>query len=195
MQKGLYLPAILRSSQTVFTTKNLNLLWESIGTNATNVRVHYYINKGYLISLRKGLYAKDKKYNRLELATKIFTPSYVSFETVLAKAGIIFQVYGQIFVASYLSREIKVDQQTYTYKKINNEILTNPLGVDCSQNVSIATPERAFLDTLYLNKDYHFDNLSPLDWNKVHEILPIYNGNQRMKKMVKMFFDATQKDK
>jgi len=38
-----------------------------------------------------------------------------------------------------------------------------------------------------LHKDYHFDNLSSLDWAKVYEILPIYGGNKRMAKIVKRY--------
>jgi len=49
----------------------------------------------------------------------------------------------------------------------------------------MATPERAFLDVLYLNKDYYFDNLSGLNWEKVFEILPVYEGNKRMERRVK----------
>ena len=73
------------------------------------------------------------------------------------------------------------------YKKINGEILTNNLGVECRDEYYIATPERAFLDTLYLNKNYHFDNLSVLDKNKIFQILPIYK-NKRMNKDVDNYF-------
>jgi len=41
--------------------------------------------------LRRGLYAKDNSYDKNELATKIYIPSYISFETVLRNAGAIFQ--------------------------------------------------------------------------------------------------------
>ena len=129
------------------------------------------------------MYAKSRNYNKLELATRIFTPSYVSFETVLAKEGLIFQYYDKIFVASYLTREITVDQQTFTYRKIKDVLLTNAIGVEHVSETSIATKERAFLDTLYVNADYQFDNVRSLIWEKVFEILPIYN-NQRMTKKV-----------
>ena len=46
------------------------------------------------------------------------------------------------------------------------------------------------MDVVYLHKDYHFDNLSVLNWEKVDEILPIYGGNKRMAKMVKMYHEA-----
>lgn len=178
---------ILRSDKTVFTFKDISIIWGSTDKKATTSSVNYFVKKGELYRIRRGIYAKDKNYDKLELATKIFTPSYVSFETVLAMAGVVFQYYGQIFVASYLSREISADGQTYAYKKIKEDILTNKKGVETKENYSIASPERAFLDILYLNIDYHFDNLSEINWEKVYEILPIYGGNKRMAKKIKEF--------
>ncbi|OGT05980.1 MAG: hypothetical protein A2X78_02795 [Gammaproteobacteria bacterium GWE2_37_16] len=189
MQKGNYIDAILRAKKTVFTFKEIALLWREAGTNTTRVRINYYIKKEKLLSLRRGIYVKDKDYNKLELATKIITPAYVSFETVLAKEGIVFQYYDRIFVASYLTRDIVCDSQVYSFKKIKRLILTNNIGVENKEECSVATKERAFLDTLYINKDYYFDNLVPLDWDKVFAILPIYQ-NQRMNKKVKELYDT-----
>ena len=180
---------ILRSNNTVFTFKDISLLWNDTDKKATISAINYYVKTGNLHRIRRGIYAKDKNYNKLELATKIYTPSYVSFETVLTKAGVVFQYYGQIFVASYLTREITADGQKYSYKKIKDVILTNPSGIENKENYSIASLERAFLDILYLYKDYHFDNLSPLNWDKVFEILPIYD-NKQMEKKVKQYYKA-----
>ncbi len=146
-------------------------------------RIHYYIKNGHLYGIRRGLYAKDKNYNKLELATKIFIPAYVSFETVLAEAGIIFQHYSQIFVASYQTKEINCDGQIFSFKKLKTDILNNNSGIENKGYYPIASKERAFLDVVYLNKDYHFDNLSPLDWDKVFSIMPMYK-NKRMAKKV-----------
>lgn len=181
---------ILRSKKTVFTFKDISLIWGDADKKTTIAAVNYYVKTGGLYRIRRGIYAKDKDYDKLELATKIYTPSYISFETVLAKAGVVFQFYGQIFAASYLTREITADGQAYSYKKIKDEILTNPVGIERRENYSIASPERAFLDVAYLYKDYYFDNLSPLDWDKVLEILPIYGGNKRMEKRVKEYREA-----
>lgn len=193
MQKGDYLTTILRSDKTVFTSKDLALLWQDSGSSATRVRINYYVKKGDLYHIRKGFYAKNKDYSKLELATRIFTPSYVSFETVLARDGLVFQYYEQIFVASYITRQITIDNQVYSYKKIKDTVLINSIGVEHIDETSIATKERAFLDTLYVNNDYFFDNLS-LDWDKVFLILPIYD-NKRMAKKVNQIFKMTSKDK
>lgn len=185
---------ILRANKTVFTFNEILLSSKETNPALLRRRINYYIKKGELYPIRRGLYAKEKNYNKFELATKIYTPSYISFETVLAQAGVVFQYYGQIFVASYLTREITADSQKYTYKKIKDSILTNHVGLINKENYTIASPERAFLDVLYLNKDYYFDNPSNLDWDKVFEILKIYGGNKRMEKKVKEYKKSVDKE-
>jgi len=167
---------IFRANNTVFSFKDLSLILGETDKGYLRKKIYRYVKAKKLYSIRRGLYAKDKNYNKFELATKIYTPSYISFETVLTKEGVVFQYYKQIFVASYLTREITADCQKYSYKKIKDEILTNHFGIENKENYSIASLERAFLDTLYLYKNYHFDNLSLINWEKVFEILPAYKN-------------------
>ena len=179
---------ILRSNKTVFTFKDISLIWGDSDKKNTIAGVNYYVKIGELYRIRRGIYAKDKNYEKLELATRILVPSYVSFETVLTQTGINFQFYQRITVASYQTREILIDGQTYSYKKIKDLVLTNSIGVEHKNESSVASPERAFLDTIYIHKDYHFDNLGSLNWDKVFEILPIYK-NKRMAKKINEFFE------
>jgi predicted transcriptional regulator of viral defense system len=183
MKKGDYLTTILRSPKTILTSKDIALLWQDADTGAARVRLNYYVRHGDLYRIRRGLYAKSKEYNKLELATRIVTPSYISFETVLTSEGMIFQYQTHITCASYVARDITIEGQEYSYRKMKNAILTNALGITQEHEISIATKERAFLDTLYSNTNYHFDNLRSVDWSRVYELLPIYD-NKRMKKRV-----------
>ena len=186
MEKGDYIDILLRSGNTVFSAKEILLLWGEPDSKAARNRIDYYVKHEKLYRIRRGLFAKDKNYDPLELATKIFTPSYVSFETVLSKAGMIFQFYGlTTFVASYLKRVVQIEGSSYSYRKIKNDILTNPAGIEMKNHYAIATTERAFLDVIYAYKDYHFDSLAPLNWDKVDSLLPIYGGNKRMARKVK----------
>ena len=178
---------ILKSNNTVFSFKEILLASGESNPALLRRRIYSYIKNGQLYGIRRGLYAKDKNYNKLELATKIFIPAYVSFETVLAEAGVTFQHYSQIFVASYQTKEIDCDGQIFSFKKLKTNILNNNSGIENKGFYSIASKERAFLDIVYLNKDYHFDNLSPLDWNKVFAILPMYE-NKRMTKKVNQYY-------
>lgn len=181
------LKEILKSDQTVFSFKELLLKSPNIDAKKLKAQLNYYVKHGDLYHIRRGIYAKDNNYDRLELATKIFSPAYISFETVLLNAGIIFQYYSQIFVATYQAREIICDEQTYIYRKLKSTILTSTQGVEIKTNYSIATTERAFLDMVYLHKHYHFDNLEPLDWDKVYALVPLYQ-NKTMQKRVNVYF-------
>ena len=107
----------------------------------------------------------------------------------MAQEGIVFQYYSTIFVATYQNKEILCDGQTYSFRKIKDTILTNAEGIDNKGSYFIASKERAFLDMLYLHKEYHFDNLAPLDFNKIFELLPLYD-NKRMVKSVQRYYKA-----
>jgi len=195
MAKGQYLEVILRSPKTVFTVEDIALLWAEPSTQAVRMRLSYYVSRGRLCRIRKGIYAKDKNYSKLEFATRIYPPSYVSFETILTREGLIFQFYAQVSVASNLTRDIEVDGQAYSFRKIKTPILTDPMGIENRNETAFATKERAFLDTLYIHGDYHFDNLNGLDWDKVFKVLPIYQ-NQRMTRQVgRLYKQVAQSDK
>ncbi|MBI4646887.1 MAG: hypothetical protein HY738_09920 [Bacteroidia bacterium] len=122
----------------------------------------------------------------MELATKIYTPSYISLETVLIKDGIIFQHYDSIFVVSYLSREIECDGQRYIYHKIKNAILMNHKGLYNTRNYFIASKERAVLDAAYIYREYHFDNLAPINKVLCNDLLAVYQKNSLTKKINKI---------
>ena len=144
MRKGSHISTLLRSKKTVFSSRDIALLWGDPGSGKSRVKLNYYVKTGELYRIRKGLYAKDKHYDRLELATRIFTPAYVSFETVLARAGVVFQYYERIFVASYLSREVICDDQTYAVRKIKAVLLTNPAGSTNRVNMQLRTRSEHF---------------------------------------------------
>jgi predicted transcriptional regulator of viral defense system len=164
-----------KQSQTVFSLKEISLLMPDLTYNNLSNQVLYLTKQGAIKRLTRGIYAKDE-YNPFELANKLYTPSYISLETVLLLAGITFQHYERIFSMSYLTRTVKVSGHTLQYHQMNKEILLDKRGLVQRDNITIASPERAFLDALYLYKDYHFDNLGALDWDKVFGFVNIYKS-------------------
>lgn len=182
-----YLVELLKTDKTVFTFKDVSLLWGETDRDFIKKKIYRYLKAGKIFSVRKGIYSKEKTYDKYELAVKIYTPAYLSFETVLGMAGVTFQLYSQIFIASYLTREIECDGQKYSFCRIREDILNNSIGLEIRENYSIASPERAFLDIIYRHKDYHFDNLAPLNWDKVDELLLAYGGSHRMSKAVQKY--------
>jgi predicted transcriptional regulator of viral defense system len=161
--------------QTVFALKEVSLLMPELAYNNLKQRMAYMARAGAIRRLAHGVYGKEK-YNPLELANKLYTPSYISLETVLRQAGITFQHYDRIFSASYLTRTVSVDGHTFQYHQLNKKILITKRGLTERGAVTIASPERAFLDAVYLYKDYHFDNLGALEWEKVFELVDLYES-------------------
>lgn len=176
---------LYRTPKTVLMVRDIALIWQE--TNPTNLKakIAYYVKRGVLLRLVRGVYARDKNYNPRELATSIYTPSYISFETALRDAGIIFQHYDTIFMAGPWPKTMKVDNHTITFRRLKDELLFNPIGTTFKDNYAIAGPERAFLDTIYLFPGYHFDNLSSLDWEKCFELAPIYKNKEMIKRLHK----------
>ncbi|MCX6160243.1 MAG: hypothetical protein NTV87_02740 [Ignavibacteriae bacterium] len=175
---------LLRSRKTVFTFRELTMLWNDVPVQTALSRVHYYVKNNQLYQIRNGIYSKDKDYDVFELATKIFKPSYISFETVLGMEGVIFQKYNSVFLASYQTKIINCDGNEFTFKKLKDSVLLNDAGIINKDDIMIATRERALLDVLYLNKDYYFDNILSVDFDKVFKLLDVYN-NKRMEADVK----------
>ena len=181
---------LYNDSRTVFRLKDVAMLMGETSFNSLNMKLNYYVRTGRLQNPRKGLYCKPN-YNREELACRIFAPSYVSLEYVLQQAGVTFQYDSRLTVVSYLSRDVEIDGKTFSFRKIKNEFLVSSQGIEQKGNtVTIATPERAFLDMLYLNGAMYFDNLNPLKRDLIEKLLPVYNSKVLNKRVQKLFNDG-----
>jgi len=184
---------LYKDARTVFRLKDVAMLTGETSFDSLNMKLNYYVRTGRLQNPRKGLYCKPD-YNPEELACRIFTPTYISLEYVLQRAGVVFQYDSRITAISYLNRETVVDNQIFSYRKIKNEPLVSLRGVkQIGNSVTIATPERAFLDMIYLNGAMYFDNIHPLKKDLIEEIIPVYNSKILHKRVQKLFADYESK--
>ena len=175
---------IYKDSRTVFRINDIALLIDS-NDCLLYQKLNKLVKTGKLLNIRKGIYAKEG-YKSEELACLLYTPTYISLGYVLQRSGIIFQYDSAITNISYLNREIYVNEQLIHYRQIKPEILLNTSGIINKNNTNIATPERAFLDTLYLNGFFYFDNIKSLNINEIYKLLPIYNSASLMRKTEKI---------
>ena len=179
--------AVYKDKRTVFRLNDIALLVGESSFQSLNKKLNYYVHTGKLKNPRRGIYTKPE-YNPEELACNIYTPSYISLEYVLQKSGIIFQYDSGITAVSYLSRSIEVTGKNFLFRKIKGEVLVNTAGINRHENhVNIASAERAFLDLMYLNTEFYFDNLNPLNRQITYKILSIYKSkslSERVKKVL-----------
>ncbi len=174
---------LYQSPKTILTTKDIALIWQETNTVNLLSKIIYYAKQGALIRLTRGVFAKSNDYDVKELATSIYTPSYISFETVLREAGIIFQHQDSIFVAGPYPMTKKIGDHTIVFRKLKDSVLYSALGIKTEKNYSIATPERAFLDTIYLSPKFYFDNLRSINWEMCFELAKIYENKQLIKRV------------
>jgi predicted transcriptional regulator of viral defense system len=180
--------ALTLSTKTVFTTADLAILWQIEDKNVLWVTIARTIKKRYLYSIQRGVYGvTDKEVSVFELAGKLKRHSYISFETVLAQAGIIFQWHNEITSASNRFLAIKNNYGNFSYRKLPDSALTNNMGIINKGTYFIASPERALCDKLYKDGLSYFDDLSGININAVLEISKIYN-NKRLERNIKKLF-------
>ncbi|MBI5022877.1 MAG: hypothetical protein HZC05_01775 [Candidatus Magasanikbacteria bacterium] len=169
---------LLKTKRTVFSTKDLAMLWKIDDLNYLKVKVYRLVKSGALKRIKKGFFAFDDNYNVWELANKLCSPSYVSLRTVLAASGVIFQYDSTIYSIAKNSRVVTVGKQKFVYQKIKNEVLFNITGLKITNDCTSAVLERAILDTLYLQKDCYFDNIRPINWDMCFEFVKIYQNKK-----------------
>jgi len=181
---------LYQSKQTIFTVIDLATIW-NIGNNDTlKAKIHYLVRKSRIKRLHKGIFSLDADYDKYELAGKLRSPSYVSLETVFRREGMVFQYSEEITSVGSLRRSYTKNNILYSYRKIKDSVLYNNKGIIQQRNYAIAEKERALLDIMYLNKEYYFDNLSKINWDKCRDIVKIYNNKkleQRLKKLIKKY--------
>lgn len=134
------------------------------------------IKSGKIIRLTKGIYTLDvSKINWGNFAVEMYSPSYLSFEWVLAKYNILSQKpINLTLAASKRSKKIITPQNIIIYHHLQPKLFW---GFVKEENYLIAEPEKAFLDLAYLSLNGYakFDleemNLELLDKVKLREYL------------------------
>lgn len=170
------LETILSSSRSVFNVQSLMMLTESEDSQKLTKSLHYYVKEGKIRNPRRGIYTKVT-YDEREMACNLFRPAYISLEYVLQRAGVVFQYDDAVTCISYLNRIVEIDDRAYQFRIINPERWIGMEGLEQHDNILIATPERAFLDMVYLSAgNCYFDNLHPLNKTKVRQLLPLYQS-------------------
>ena len=180
------LEVIFNSTRSVFNVQSLRMLTECEDSQKLTKSLHYYVKEGKIRNPRRGIYTKAT-YNEREMACSLFRPAYISLEYVLQRAGVVFQYDDTITCVSYLNRIAEVDEKIYQFRIINPELWIGMDGIEQNDNILIATPERAFLDMVYLSAgNCYLDNLHPLNKTKVKQLLPLYQSKVLTERVIEL---------
>ena len=161
---------LLKLERKVYHTNDLAILWGITNKNTLYTTIKRYVQGGVLIPIYKGFYSSVplSALNPIELGKSIIHRyTYLSTESVLAKAGVIPQtIYLYTFVSD-LPKKVSVGSMSFLFRRLKAEYLNNPSGVINRNGIFIASTERAVADMLYFNPKYHFDLPQSIDFEKV----------------------------
>ncbi len=169
---------LLKTEKTVFTTASLQTLFPDVKQKTLARTLYRYKQSGKLLNPQKGIRTLPV-FDVYELACAIYPESYISLETVLYDAGVIFQRYGSSTRVVWSNTREKIFQEhNYIARKVKDSLLYNTLGVRQHHNYLMATPERALCDYLYLRPQAQLDHpqyFHNMQSNaRLTELLPFY---------------------
>lgn len=165
---------------------------KTLGISLVSARVsaNRYVKQGLLLRVKRNLYVLKEKWeamgreNKFILANLAQVPSYISLMTALDYYEITTQMQRSFIesVAIKRTKEISVEEAIFNYNKINENLY---FGFLKKRGFFIASPEKAFLDAMYLAslKRYNID-VSSIDFTKLDKAI--------LRKMIKKFPAKTQ---
>jgi len=105
--------------------------------------------RGILTRLRRDLYEVTlKPSDVVEVSNIIYQPSYLSFTYCLGRLGILNQIAYEIeFATPKKTKRVQIRGRNVVFRQISKKLF---FGYTLKDNIFIAEPEKALLDTLYL---------------------------------------------
>lgn len=153
----------------IISSQQLKQTWWTTW-NTFNKKLTYHLKHGKLFKIVKSIYSTkhpstltDEEH--LYIWSLMYRPSYLSYETILHQAGIIFQYDTTLTFAWPYTTQKYIWKHIYTFRRLPMWLLTLPLGTIRKAEIIQATPERAICDTLYQNPHFPFDHI-PTSLNK-----------------------------
>ena len=162
-----------------------------ISRPSAKVTANRYVRHDLLVRVKKNMYVLKEKWDtagteeKFIIANLAQVPSYISLMTALDYHEITTQVQRDLFesVAVKRTKEISVDRTVFQYTRINADLY---FGFVKQKGFFMATPEKAFLDAIYLMSLGRYDlDLASMDIDKLDRV--------QLKGMVRKFPLKTQK--
>ncbi len=156
-----------------------------ISLQSSRVSANRYVKQGVLVRIKRNFYVLNEKWKILEkegkfiLANLVQIPSYISLMTALDYYEITSQMQREFIesIAVKRSKEVEVKNTVFNYTRISPVLYT---GFRKEKGFFIATPEKAFLDALYLmslgryNLDIASINFSKLNKDEIRKLIKIF---------------------
>ncbi len=149
------------------------------------VTLNRLVNYGVLTRLRRGVYQAAMQTPALpRIANALVYPSYLSFESALARFGVLSQApYVLTFATSKRSQQFTLGDTAVEFHQLKAELF---FGYTLVDGLYVAEPEKALLDQCYLASR----GLASLFWEELDLLRLDYD---RLAEMAQPFPSAVQR--
>jgi predicted transcriptional regulator of viral defense system len=147
----------LVGDEPVFSSALFNVVDVSAGQ--TRLQIVRWVDAGKLIQLRRGLYALNGPYRKIEphpflIANRLRKASYVSLQSALAYYGMIPEHVPVVTsITTGRPEELQTGFGAFGYRHVRKPLFAGFRSVNVApgQSAFLATPEKALLDLIYLS--------------------------------------------
>lgn len=132
-----------------YTTADLEKLLD-LKKEVLYVTLNRMVKEGLLTRLRRGIYTVSlfPKENQDKIASQLYWPNYLSFESALSRCGILYQIpYVLTFATPRRTKKVRLGKIRVEFRQIKKNLF---FGYTRKEDINIAEPEKALLDQLYL---------------------------------------------
>ncbi len=166
-----------------YTVKDIERILE-MNIDTLRVQLTRWAKTGILVRVAKGIYAPyGTEIDVLKIANQIYYPSYLSFESVLSRYGILSQIpYTLTFATPKRTKKMTLNDTEIEFTKLSDKYY---FGYVFENGINIASPEKALVDCLYLvSKGKRVLNIDELylkniDKEKLMKISKVFPKNTR----------------
>ena len=143
--------------QEVFEDQDFNLIKGNLGGVARQSLMKRLLKKGDVVKVSRGLYVfgeiwRRHKLSKFSIANRLYSPSYISFESALSFHGLIPESVPTTTSACFQMKKknFKTPFGDFTYAHIPQSAYR--LGVTFESSQLMASPLKALFDTIYRSR-------------------------------------------
>jgi predicted transcriptional regulator of viral defense system len=146
--KGIELLKIFqRMNKSFYTIADLEKI-TGLSRNSLYIALERWKTQGFIERVGQGIYLPIGITTSVEnIASQLYIPNYLSFESALAKYGILNLIpYTITFATTRKTRKYTLRKQEIEFRQITPKLF---FGFEMKNGIYIASPEKALLDEVY----------------------------------------------
>lgn len=184
MKRKIYFEQLRLFKKSFFTLNDLVKIF-NIEKNSLKIALNRWVKNGKILRLRNNTYIlPDKISNVKKIASELYQPCYLSFESALNEYGILNQIpYTLAFATINKPKKIRLAGQEIEFRQIKKELF---FGYELYNGLFIASPEKSLADQLYfISKGLASLNYGELDLKNI--------SLKKFLSIIKLYPKSTQK--